>query len=97
MTAGWWGFEDLLVRRIAEITGVDEQSLDGSIPLAEAGLSSIEAVELSEWLASKTGLDVPPTLIFDYPTIEAITGYLESELEGRGHPSSLAGARGGSE
>lgn len=86
-----------MIRKIVEITGVDEQSLDGSTPLAEVGLSSIEAVELSEWLASKTGLDVPPTLIFDYPTIEAITSYLESELEGCGHLSSLAIARGESE
>jgi hypothetical protein len=46
-------------------------------PLMSAGLDSLGAVELRNSLESSLQLQLPTTLTFDYPTIEALTAYLE--------------------
>lgn len=44
----------------------------------EAGLDSIGAVEVRNALASKYGVEVPATVTFDYPTAEALAGFVLS-------------------
>ena len=48
-------------------------------PLMEAGLDSLGAVELCNSLASAFGLDLPPTVTFDYPTPAALATFLASK------------------
>ncbi|HET9380675.1 MAG TPA: SDR family NAD(P)-dependent oxidoreductase, partial [Streptomyces sp.] len=46
----------------------------------EAGFDSLAAVNLRNSLLRATGLRLPATLIFDYPTPEALVGHLRTEL-----------------
>jgi acyl transferase domain-containing protein/acyl carrier protein len=55
-------------------------SLDPDRPLRELGLDSLMAVELRNALVADTGLALPPTLIFEHPTITALAELLETRM-----------------
>lgn len=46
----------------------------------DSGLDSLGAVEFRSSLEAKMSLALPPTLVFDYPSVSAIVGYLETAL-----------------
>eukprot|EP00890_Picochlorum_soloecismus_P001860 jgi/Picsp_1/2675/NSC_00905-R1_beta-ketoacyl synthase len=50
----------------------------------DSGLDSFGSVELRNEIVSKFGLDLPSTVVFDYPTINAITDYIISKKSKQG-------------
>jgi len=46
--------------------------------LAEYGLDSIVALTIAGDLEEELGIELPPTLLWDYPTINDLAGYLAS-------------------
>eukprot|EP00963_Diacronema_lutheri_P014534 scaffold3126_cov908-Pavlova_lutheri.AAC.1 len=54
--------------------------VDADEPLMAAGLDSLGAVEVRNGIERSVGLELPGTLVFDYPSISAISVYLEECL-----------------
>src|SRR5262249_54354972 len=61
----------------ARVLGLDaSQPIDGHQPLTDLGLDSLMAVELINALAQSTGCRLPSALMFNRPTLDALTDYL---------------------
>ena len=73
--------EEWLIGWIAKELDLAPSEIETSKSLLNYSLSSVSAMmlvgDLEEWL----GLTLPPTLVWDYPSIAAIADYLMEQLE----------------
>lgn len=87
---------DHVADRTRRVLGLEHgQAIDPLRPLKELGIDSLMAVELRNVLKGDLALDggLPATLVFDYPTVDGIAGYLARDvlgLEGADSPVAMA-------
>eukprot|EP00931_Biecheleriopsis_adriatica_P048348 TRINITY_DN27935_c0_g1_i1.p1 TRINITY_DN27935_c0_g1~~TRINITY_DN27935_c0_g1_i1.p1 ORF type:complete len:5156 (-),score=1260.04 TRINITY_DN27935_c0_g1_i1:82-15549(-) len=69
------------VRRLArEVVGDDE--LSGDAPLLESGMDSLSGVEFRNRLQQELGgIRIPNSAVFDYPTADALAGFIAGQFE----------------
>jgi acyl transferase domain-containing protein/acyl carrier protein len=65
---------------IAIATSAEASSIKPNQPVQELGLDSLMALELRRSLAAQTGLRLPASLLFDYPTPAKLARRLHREL-----------------
>ncbi|CAK0771684.1 (acyl-carrier-protein) S-malonyltransferase [Gammaproteobacteria bacterium] len=79
----WILLEQRLRETIAATIGLsDGNALAARKRLFEIGLDSLGAVELRNRLATMLGQDLRSTLLFDYPTLEALLGHIGNDVLG---------------
>lgn len=80
--AGHIELVDWLAGRIAGFLDEEPDTIDIDRPLAELGLDSVYALTLCGEIEDGFGIEVEPTLAWDYPTITAMAQFLYEHTAG---------------
>lgn len=70
-----------IVAYIAELLAIELDEVNVTIPFDHYGLDSAAAVGMTGDLENWIGQKIDPTLLYDYPTIEALSQHLAKEFQ----------------
>merc|ERR1712224_755647 len=74
---------DIIIERVkmmvADVAG-DAEPPDNDTPFMDAGIDSLSSVELRTSLQKALGLQLPSTVMFNYPTTNAMADYIVEEM-----------------
>lgn len=65
-----------LRERVAHYLNRPAAEIAGDVPLAEYGLDSVYALTLATEIEDEFDMELDPTVMWDYSTIAALSGYL---------------------
>jgi acyl carrier protein len=70
---------DWLTAKVAKSLDVTSDAIDVDTPLADYGFDSAASLSLCADLQAEKGITVETTIVWDYPTIDAIVAHLVRE------------------
>jgi acyl transferase domain-containing protein/acyl-CoA synthetase (AMP-forming)/AMP-acid ligase II/acyl carrier protein len=70
------GARQWLIAKVALMFGIDPAVIGVFEPLTRYGIGSLQAVQLSGEMESALGRRVPPTIVFELPTIDSLAYYM---------------------
>ena len=71
---------DWLTNRVAAYLATNPAAIATDVSFGDYGLDSVFALDLCTDLEHEFGILAQPTIVWDYPTINAIAGHLTEEL-----------------
>ncbi|MFE9780478.1 acyl carrier protein [Streptomyces sp. NPDC005775] len=74
------GVYEWLSARVALYLRRAPETIDATVPLAEYGMDSVAALSLCGDLEEEFGLEVEPTLLWDFPTVAGLVRHLTAVL-----------------
>jgi len=76
--------QEWLILRISELLAIARAEVIVTEPFASYGMSSMAAVSLAGDLEDWLGFRLPPTLAWDYPTVEELAQHLAGSALAQG-------------
>jgi acyl carrier protein len=73
---------DVIRSSAAAVLGHDASVIQDSRAFADLGFDSLTSLEVRQQLSAVTGLTLPATMLFDYPTPSALAVYLQEQACG---------------
>ncbi len=70
-----------LTAKVAEYAECEPDQIRPDVSLAEYGLDSMYGLMLCGDIEDHLGMTVDPTVAWDYSTVDALTGYLDTQLK----------------
>jgi PfaD family protein len=70
---------DWLIAAVASALGVPEEDVDPRDPFTSYGMDSVQAMLLLKRLERRIGRPLSPTMVFNYPSIDALSARLSAE------------------
>lgn len=70
---------------MSAVRGVIGFDVNPAEPLLDTGLDSLTVVEFKSAVTNNTGVELPATAAFDYPSVDCIASYIHSQLRGNRH------------
>ncbi|NJM99995.1 MAG: acyl carrier protein [Phormidesmis sp. RL_2_1] len=70
-----------MITYLASLLEISEQDIEIDVPFDSYGLDSSAAIGLTGDLEDWLGQEVDPTLLYDYPTVEALVAYLSDPIQ----------------
>ncbi|MEY9870874.1 acyl carrier protein [Streptacidiphilus sp. MAP12-33] len=71
-----------ITERVALYLERDPAAISLSVPLATYGLDSVVALSLCGDIEEEYGVELEPTVAWDYPTVEALADHLGDQIAG---------------
>ena len=73
--------EDWIVAYLANLLEIEPEEVDVTIAFDRYGLNSSVAIGLTGDLEDWLGIELNPTLLYNYPTVETLVQYLSSQTK----------------
>ena len=85
------GARQWLLAQLGRMLGIDASAIDAFEPLTRYGIGSLQAVQLSGEMESALGRRVPPTIVFELPTVDGLAHYMAGTTQGTAPARPRAG------